>query len=202
METKKEEEKEKLRKKRKYKKLKPENDFGLLFFLFYPSFFAPPPITFPSPSSFPFSSPFRPLVLPNLTPSFYLFAVLHFFPHATTMRVFSNHYFIPPIPESQLHHTAARVSAPFPFFALCIHLFLYSVLCCPPFPVVQSLSLSLHRFAHPSTLPHPLLSLKQQPQPKLQPSSSQQQQQQQRFCWCCCLSLLLMFFCCCCCLAL
>jgi len=40
METKKEEEKEKLRgKKRKYQKLKPENDFGLLFVLFYPFFF-------------------------------------------------------------------------------------------------------------------------------------------------------------------
>lgn len=145
METKKEEEKEKLRGKKgntKNSNLKMILDCCLSFSTL--SFFAPPPITFPSPSSFPFSSPFRPLALPNPTPSFYLFAVLHFFPHATTMRVFSNHYFIPPIPESQLHHTAARVSAPFPFFALCIHLFLYSVLCCPPFPVVQTLSLSLY----------------------------------------------------------
>jgi len=201
METKKEEEKEKLRGKKgntKNSNLKMILDccfscstllFSLLLQLL---FHLPPP--FPSLA-------LSDLLLFRTLPHHFICLLLHFFPHATTMRVFSNHYFIPPIPESQLHHTAARVSAPFPFFALCIHLFLYSVLCCPPFPVVQSLSLSLHRFAHPSTLPHPLLSLKQQPQPKLQPSSSQQQQQQ-RFCWCCCLSLLLMFFCCCCCLAL
>lgn len=84
------------------------------------------------------------LLLFRTLPHHFICLLLHFFPHATTMRVFSNHYFIPPIPESQLHHTAARVSAPFPFFALCIHLFLYSVLCCPPFPVVQTLSLSLY----------------------------------------------------------
>jgi len=64
--------------------------------------------------------PFPSLALSDLllfrTLPHHFICLLHFFPHATTMRVFSNHYFIPPIPESQLHHTAARVSAPFPFF--------------------------------------------------------------------------------------